>query len=201
MTKGRRARTDNRNPAVKIHLRRHFLQKYHGSADPPNVLDCCQGEGLLWRVLRKEFDLAGYWGVDLKPARGRLKLDSTKILAQPGWDQNVVDIDTYGAPWKHWLAMLPHVSRPTTVFLTIGVGGPKLIKLGKEELHVMGVPEQVIGMKASGALTHEFLDLSIQYCLAEAYNHGLTIVEAREAYEPPAMYWRTRYVGVRIEPA
>src|SRR6266576_3131176 len=112
-------KTDNTSPAAKLELRRYFLRAYHAT-EPIHVLDCCQATGFLWRTLRKEFPLASYWGLDLKPKKGRLKLDSVRVLAQPGWPQNVVDVDTYGSPWKHWTALLPHVTKPLTVFLTIG---------------------------------------------------------------------------------
>lgn len=104
-------KTDNTNLPAKLDLRRRFLRKYHAE-DPANVLDCCQGDGVIWKTLRREFTIAGYWGVDTKRKPGRLRLDSSRILAQAGWLQNVVDIDTYGSPWRHWLAMLPNVKRP-----------------------------------------------------------------------------------------
>jgi hypothetical protein len=90
-------KTDNHNPKAKLLLRRHFLDKYHadGNAD---VLDCCQAGGLLWKEIRKTHQIARYWGVDLKPKKGRLKIDSVRILQQSGWPQNVIDIDTYGEP-------------------------------------------------------------------------------------------------------
>lgn len=113
-------KTDNHNPAAKLALRRYFLRKYH-AGERFSVLDCCQGSGLLWGELRREFSDCDYWGVDLKPKSGRLKIDSVRILAQPGWTQNVIDIDTYGSPFKHWAAMLPNVTRPLTVFLTFCV--------------------------------------------------------------------------------
>lgn len=191
-------KTDNGSPASKLALRRYFLDKYH-AADPPDVLDCCQGEGLIWRQLRRDgYQLAGYWGVDLKPKRGRLRVDSIKILAQRGWQQNVVDIDTYGSPWEHWSAMLPHVTKPLTVFLTIGVGGPGRIRLDRAALDAMGLPDRIHSM--SGALTHPLMDLAIRFCLTRATSFGLDIVEALEFYEPPLSKWRTRYYGVRLEP-
>lgn len=192
-------KTDNAHPAVKLALRRYFLDKYHVT-EPADVLDCCQGDGLIWRQLMREgYKPIGYWGVDLKPKRGRVRVDSVKILGQRGWQQNVIDIDTYGSPWPHWMAMLPHVSHPVTVFLTIGVGGPGRIRLGREELDAMGLPDRIRSM--SGALTHPLMDLAIRFCLTRAYSYGLDIVESLEFYEPPLSKWRTRYYGVRLEPS
>ncbi|HZU48538.1 MAG TPA: hypothetical protein VFA16_15010, partial [Mycobacterium sp.] len=92
-------KTDNGNLEAKLGLRRHFLRRYH-MENKPMVLDCCQGDGIIWRKLRQEFE-CDYWGVDVKPKRGRLSIDSVRILAQPGWPHDVLDIDTYGSPWRH----------------------------------------------------------------------------------------------------
>jgi hypothetical protein len=184
-------KTDNHNLPAKLALRRYFLRKYHSSG-PAHVLDCCQGGGVLWKVLRKEFAVASYWGVDLKPRKGRLKIDSTRILAQTGWPQNVVDIDTYGSPWKHWEAMLPNVSRPTTVFLTSGMvalGGTSLTKEVKEALGLGGImPPKAIVAKLQA--------IAASYCLARACNHNIIISEAIEAVSDG----NACYIGVRLEP-
>jgi hypothetical protein len=95
-----KAKTDNHDPRAKLELRRYFLRKYHGDG-LARVLDCCQGSGLLWGTLRQEFECESYWGLDLKRKPGRLSIDSSRVLAQPGWPQDVIDIDTYGSPWKH----------------------------------------------------------------------------------------------------
>lgn len=54
-------KTDNSNLGAKLDLRRYFLRKYHGE-EPAHVLDCCQGDGVIWARLRQEFPLASYWG-------------------------------------------------------------------------------------------------------------------------------------------
>lgn len=187
------AKTDNHDPTAKLELRRYFLRKYHADK-PPDVLDCCQGGGLLWRELRKEFDVASYWGLDLKPKKGRLKLDSVRVLAQIGWPQNIVDVDTYGSPWKHWEAMLPNVTRPVTVFLTIGYGGPSRIRLGRHELLALGITLPRIH-QMSGAITHKLAELAITYCVARCCD-DIILVEAVEAVSDG----NARYIGVRLEP-
>jgi len=184
-------KTDNHNPKAKLDLRRYFLRKYHADG-PIHVLDCCQGSGLLWNQLRKEFEVATYWGVDVKPKKGRLKIDSTRILAQSGWPQNVVDVDTYGSPWKHWEAMLPNISQPTTVFLTVGqvsIGGSPLLKVAKEALGLkeIDVPN-AIGMKLNA--------LATDYLLAEVYQSDILLAEAVEARSDGS----ARYLGVHVVP-
>lgn len=187
-------KTDNHDPRAKLELRRYMLRKYH--ADKlPDVLDCCQGGGVLWRKLREEFAVSSYWGLDLKPKKGRLKLDSVRVLAQSGWPQNVVDVDTYGSPWRHWEAMLPNVTRPVTVFLTIGRGGPNMIRLGRQELLAMGMTIPRVH-QMSGAITHRLAEIAVRYCLAMACESGIIQVEAVEAVSDG----NARYIGVRLEP-
>ncbi len=110
---------DNSALEAKLDLRRRFLDKYHAQF-PINVLDCCRGDGVIWSRLREEYPVTSYWGVDYKKKPGYLVVDSRRLLKTPGWPQNVIDIDTYGSPWEHWLALIKNVSKPTTVFLTIG---------------------------------------------------------------------------------
>ena len=86
-------KTDNSNTKAKLELRRYMLRKYNAD-EPAHVMDCCQGGGRLWRTLRNEFQVASYWGIDVKRKAGRIKVDSSRILAQPGGRANVVDIGT-----------------------------------------------------------------------------------------------------------
>src|SRR5438067_975429 len=113
-------KTDNHNAAAKLALRRHFLRQLAAQGEAIQVLDCFQGEGVMWKTLRSEFPVAGYWGVDVKPKKGRLKIDSARILEQSGWTQNVVDLDAYGSPWKHFQNLIATCQHSVTVFLTIG---------------------------------------------------------------------------------
>jgi hypothetical protein len=189
-------KTDNHDPSAKLALRRYFLGRYHGAEDPPHVLDCCQGSGLIWSALRREFPLAGYWGLDQKPKPGRLKIDSRRVLAQPGWTQNVVDIDTYGMPWKHWLAMLPNVRRPTTVFLTLGQRTTGTVgAVDKESLASAGLDFR--RLKLPPAFHVKLARIFPSYCLARCCDFGIIIVEAVEA----ASDGNARYFGVRLKPA
>lgn len=186
-------KTDNSDPEAKLQLRRYFLRKYHAES-PPRVLDCCQGQAVLWRALGKEFPLASYWGIDLKRQKGRLCLDSVLVLRQRGWSENVLDVDTYGSPWKHWLALLPNVRQPTTVFLTVGVvragGGGGLDRVAAKALGLGTLPvPQGISCKL-----HE---VASTYLLTMSYDYGISLVEAVEAVSAG----NARYVGVRLEPA
>lgn len=187
------AKTDNHNPGAKLELRRYFLRKYHADA-PPSVIDCCQGGGLLWRELRNEFPVASYWGLDLKPKKGRLKLDSVRVLAQPGWPQNVVDIDTYGSPWKHWQALLPNVQRPVTVFLTIGRYGPNLVSISRLEFEAIGLTFDRV--RKMPGLCSVIAEMCVKYSLATTCRYGIITIEAVEAVSDG----NARYIGVHLEP-
>lgn len=179
-------KTDNSNLQAKLDLRRHFLRKYHVD-DRARVMDCCQGDGLIWKCLRSEFPVASYWGLDIKPRKGRLKMASERVLAQPGWTQNVIDIDTYGSPWRHWEALLPNVTQPVTVFLTIGqwqmVTDAKILEV--IGLGTVPVPR---------AIAVKLHDMALSYFLSRA-----RIVEVIEAFV--AQHRHARYLGLRLEPA
>lgn len=188
-------KTDNHDPTAKLELRRYFLEKYH-SAEPPHVLDCCQGSGLLWEQLRKEFPVASYWGLDVKRKKGRLKIDSVRVLQQAGWPQNIIDVDTYGSPWKHWRALLLNGQFPLTVFLTIGSvilaqGGGR--SLSKVEAEAIGLGS----LKLPQGFGPRLGIIATDYLLSSPYKAGINIVEAVEAVS----HGNARYIGVRLEKA
>lgn len=186
-------KTDNARLDAKLALRRHFLKKYHGDGSA-RVLDCCQGDGIIWEALRKEFPVASYWGVDVKPAKGRLKIDSLRVLGMPGWREDVIDVDTYGSPWKHWSAMLPNVGRPTTVFLTLGqvrMGGGS----GVDGLLVKEAGIRFKRERWPAALVGGIAEALLPYAWAMAGRCGLRIVEALEARPGP----HARYFGLHLE--
>ncbi len=185
-------RTDNHDPRAKLELRRYFLRRYH-AIGPIDVLDCCQGSGLLWTALQKEFTLTSYWGLDLKAKKGRLKLDSVRVLAQPGWPQNVVDIDTYGSPWAHWAAMLPNIARPTTVFLTWGKGGPLQDEISNYEIQSLGIPPSI--KKRCKSIGLGLKKILLSYLLTRSCGYA-KITEAVEAVS----HGNARYMGLRLEP-
>ena len=188
------AKTDNANLPAKLALRRYFLRKYH--AAPPRVLDCCQGSGVIWTALRKEFELAKYWGLDEKPKPGRLKIDSARILAQPGWSFDVVDIDTYGVPWKHYQGLIKTARAPVTVFLTLGqtsIGGGG--SLTEAEAASLGISFSRLDLPPSFT-AKSLRKLAVSYILHRCCDYGLGITEALEARSTGS----ASYFGVRLEP-
>ena len=187
----KQTKTDNSNFVHKLALRRYFLEKYHGSGRL-DVMDCCQGSGLIWAQLKQEFQLSSYWGLDVKKRKGRLTISSERVLAQAGWSQNVIDIDTYGAPWKHWNALLPNLNAPTTVFLTIGhypLSDDHTVRrsLGLKQLPV---PPSIIG---------KLKDFSIPYCLTQSAGNVI-IIECLKAHLEQMGAVHMHYLGLRVVP-
>jgi hypothetical protein len=185
-------KTDNHNIAAKIKLRKYFLDKYHANGCRL-VLDCCQGEGAIWKQIRKTHHVDRYWGLDQKRKPGRLKIDAARVLAQPGWTENIIDIDTYGSPWNIWDSMLPNISRDTTVYLTIG----QLItgtvgSLSNSALKAMGLD----------SLSHlprgfhpKLGKISVSSCLTSVCKYGILLIEAVEAESNNR---NVRYIGVHL---
>lgn len=187
----RTKKTDNASLPAKLALRRLLLQRHHADGDI-RVFDCCQGEGVIWSKMREEFRLSSYWGVDIKPKRGRLKVDSVRVVCQPGLKANVIDIDTYGLPWAHWVGLLPNIVEPTTVFLTVGLattaGGAPLPKVVRHSLGIGG--DWVV----PNAFTEQLLKLTTHHYLAMESETGYRVVEAFSASNS-----KTTYIGVRLD--
>jgi hypothetical protein len=186
------SKTDNHDPIAKLALRRYFLEKYHNDGSA-RVLDCCMGSGLLWKSLRLDHPVAKYVGLDVKPKKGRLKIDSVRYLDAGGWDHDVIDIDTYGSPWKHWFAVLAHVSQPTTVFLTIGQRVTGTVgSLAKECFDAMGLGG--IRPRLPKGFHPKLAAVSTSYCLAKGCRFGIM-----ECVESESHNRNVRYIGVRLD--
>lgn len=183
-------KTDNALMEPKIELRRYFLQKYK----PSRVLECCQGSGVLWSILQKEFDVS-LIGFDVKPKRGRLKVDSSRLMYLPDINYDVIDIDTYGSPWKHYLPLVENLSCSATIFLTIG-----MIKMGGGG-NMDNKCRKVIGLNKikiipPSILTRDtILQLSINSCIYEAEKNNFKIIETVEAFPQK----NAKYIGIRLE--
>ena len=138
-----------------------------------------------------------YRGVDVKRKKGRLAVESQRVLAIGGLGADVIDIDTYGSPWKHWLALLPNVDRPVSVFLTEGIVqingvGGGVDGVVKKAMGLVFPTLQVIPSFVS-RLPRESFAL---YMIALAHEHGLRVKAIMERRTRDA-----RYYGVRLEPA
>jgi hypothetical protein len=169
------------------------MKKYHGDG-LAKVMDCCQSEGVIWRVLSEEFAISSYWGMDEKHKSGRLKIDSSRVLAQHGWQQNIIDIDTYGSPWKHWNSLYSTVEHSCTVFLTWGLvmqGGGS--NLGKDTMQALGLGE----IKVPPSFSRYLAKISLEYHLFNMVDRDILITEAVEAVS----HGNARYIGLRLDPS
>lgn len=109
---------DNHNLQAKLDLRRHFLRQLPMDR-PLSVLDCFSGSEVIWTKLRTEFNVGEYLALDTKAKANRLKLDSLKYLQVQRWQHDVIDLDAYGSPWRHWMEVLKR-GQNCIVFLTVG---------------------------------------------------------------------------------
>ena len=136
-------KTDNRSLDYKLQLRRHTLDQ--ARLGELRVLDLCAGEGAIWRGLRGRLKLADYVPVDLAPRLPGTQVgDVTDDRFLAAFDLsrfNVVDIDTYGEPWKPWRYIYERLTRKTAVFLTHGaVSSPGGSNISKFVLERLGIP-------------------------------------------------------------
>lgn len=180
-------KTDNHNLAAKVELRRRMLA---GRADF-SVMDCFSGEAeAIWSVLRKEFRVAEYLALDIKRKKGRLAIDSLKILKGQRWEHDVIDLDAYGSPWEHWGEVLKSTRhQEITIFLTIGTS--MLGSLSRWALKSLGVPENTpVGMH------RQLSEKCVSSCLSKLYNYGWMVASAHEALNPGG---NARYMGVTLK--
>lgn len=198
---------EHADPAPKLLLRRHFLAKYHRECrvgfvataetlvPAPAVFDACQAGGLLWDTLRREWRVR-YLGVDLKPQRrATLKVDSVRILAQPRLPFDIIDIDTFGSPWRHWLAMLPNLTRPgVTAFLTLGRAGAAVAEVEHVALEWIGIRSPLVE-RIPASIRWKLAEHAVGSLLMAPVAYGYRVVEVQEATSTR----NARYLGVRLE--
>lgn len=179
-------KTDNAYLAPKLELRRYFLRKYH--ADGARVFDGFQGSGVIWNELKKTENVASYWGVDLKKKKGRLKVDSLRVVGKACKNANVIDLDAYGSPWSHYKEVLRHHTGPTTIFLTIGQVS---MGISNELIEIAGLGKLGVP-KACKLGILPYLESNM---LALAADTDI-ILESQEAFPQR----NARYVGLHIKP-
>ena len=185
-------KTDNQDPTGKLLLREYFLKKYHANA--PDVLDCCQATGYLWKKLKTKYSVRLYMGLDVKPKKGRLKLDSVRYLKAGKWKHDIIDIDTYGSPWDHYEQVLKYMGKEITVFLTIGQLTTGAVgRISKTGLSAMGLRNLYTTLPP--AFHVKLKDKYINYCLGMCYKKSIMIIDAQEA----VTYGNARYIGLRLE--
>jgi len=137
-------KTDNRRLDLKVQLRRHTLDQAQLGAI--RVLELCAGEGAVWRTMRRHVKVADYVPVDIAPRLpGTLKGDVMDERFLSAFDLSrftVIDIDTYGEPWKPWRHVFERLTRKTVVFLTHGtVSSPAGARISEFACEILGIPK------------------------------------------------------------
>ena len=183
-----KVKIDNGNLEAKLELRRYFLRKLVESKTPINVMDCCAGNGAMWAKLRAEFPVASYLGCDKKNVRGKLKVDSARILRLPGWTQNVIDIDTYGSPFGHFQQLIHNCRHDVIIFLTKGASAMPRFCRADTELLGLG------GLCLPRSLQVNLVAHILPHALAAARRRGFKIGEAWEAFPQS----NARYLGLEL---
>lgn len=182
-------KTDNKHITAKLLLRRYFLDKYHAGGGV--VLDCCQATGRIWHILRAEYPHLEYVGADIMPQKtATIKIDSSRLLMTHGWPYTVVDIDTYGEPWKHYANLCQTIAGPVTVFLTLGlirVQGGVTSNLIRAALHIPRETPTALATAAHAA--------AADMLLFQWLNSNTKIVEIQEALPKG----KARYIGIRLD--
>lgn len=175
------------NLVAKLNLRRHFLLKYPGDF---SVFDCFQGDGETWAILRREFELESYWGVDPKAKKGRMKIDSLDVIRQPGFSQNVVDVDTNASPWRHYVALAGVITKPTTVFMSWAVGK------ANEPMLASAIGLDRLKVDPPKACFEFLSDWALPFVLGLATSH-CEVLECKEAVTSSKSH---RFFGLRLNP-
>lgn len=179
-------KTDNHLLDAKVELRRRLLHDQKQFARL-SVVDCFSGSETIWKILQKEFKVAEYLALDTKTKRARLKLDSLRYLQGQQWDHNIIDLDAYGSPWRHWFEVLKR-GKSCIVFLTVG---NTIFKQQQTE----AIARLGIDFKVPAGLQGALAEIICDFCLAALYDFGFTIQAALEAKNPGGS---AKYFGIHI---
>jgi len=115
-----KTKTDNKHLIEKLDIRKRICRELQ---EPLRVLDLFSGEGKIWRIMGRSFQIASYTPCDKIPKLpGTIRMDVNPRTVQafdPSF-YNCIDIDCYGDPFEIWAALASRIVRPTAVFLTFG---------------------------------------------------------------------------------
>ncbi len=188
------ASTEDAVMRSKLHLRRYFLDKYHGDVtEPLRVFEACQGNGQVWSALKREYPLR-VWGVDVKPKKGRLAIDPHRVLREGIGPVDVVDIDTHGEPWSMLEVLLQKNVGNLTLFLTWGM--PKVASNPSTvQKKSVGLPESTPRILAAKATWR----LGVECCIGGCLNGKPYQAEEVRAVRMERAGARVRYIGLRLK--
>jgi len=176
-------KTDNSNMAAKLALRKMLLDELD---EDLRVIDCCAATGQLWRQLKKQYIIKKYVAFDIKPQMpGSIKMDSRDALRwMDTTPYNVIDIDTYGEPWAHLMAITSRIEHDTAVFLTHGhVPSTGAVTLSNVSKQLSGIP-----LEWDIPRNRNLPPFVASYCLTRCCEH-CTILTSKVKYSPNVDYY------------
>lgn len=137
-------KTDNKQIDMKLELREQVLRR--AGVKACRVLDLFAGRGEIWTAMRSRIKVVRYVPCDKTPRMpGTIRGDSTDERFLAAFDMrnfNVVDIDTYGEPWRPYRLLAERVVHPTVFFLTHGeVSGLGGCNTSAFVLETLGIPK------------------------------------------------------------
>lgn len=132
--------TENSNLPLKLSLRQKLLDI--SGFEEYKVIDCCTAKGMIWNNLKKKYKVTSYLPFDTNPQLpGTIRMDSIKALNQIDIAKyNVIDIDTFGEPWKHYEIALNKLKSDTIIYLTIGINKVCGGSISNKAKEMMGIP-------------------------------------------------------------
>ena len=156
------------------------------------MFNCCEGDDVCWRTLRREYPACQVVGFDLKKKRGRVAIDSSRVLSLDGCRYDAVDIDTYGHPFKHLFALMRAMPEgAVTVFLTFG-----RIKYGGAHSEIVKLAGlDGFSVKPPVSLASKAVEDSLSYAFTHECASKIVVAYAAEAFPRG----NARYIGLRLE--
>jgi len=186
---------DHSSLQAKLELRRCMLSQF-GSKYNLNVLDCCAGKGFIWNKLRDEFQINSYFSIDKKrKAKANIRTDSVRWLKHVKLTANVIDIDTYGEPWRHYEVLLS-IDWPQPeilVFLTLGAGRKAAGNISRTALQLAGLKPEWDKLFPRSEKLQKIITSS---CLTTACKYGIIIHDGMEGKVEGI---NTKYFGLWLE--
>ncbi len=184
---------------IKVQLRKTLLKDFSKNY-AINVLDCCAGHQLVWKALRKDFEVESYLPLDIQNIQGVTRADSVRWIRDVGLGAaNVVDVDTFGEPWVHYDAILSAEwgQKDILVFLTLVHGLGEVGGISNMALKMSGM--KTTWQKHVPRLSDDTRRIIDHRCLASCFEKGIFIKSFVE-YQPTSKTNKnTMYYGLWLE--
>lgn len=136
--KAARRQTDNAHFDLKVHVRKLAVAACLPPGEEPRVLDCFAGENRLWSAIPHAY----YYGIDAA-GKGRarnVKAKNEKVI--PSLDLslfNVIDLDSYGVPFRQLDLILKNKTLPPSVLVIYTAIYGAIASVCKEAVNAVGI--------------------------------------------------------------